>query len=273
MPATNGRIFGCNVIDPLLEVRSGTDYTLPVIERSLVFLRELGHDAIEYSHACHFTLAECETIRMITERLGLVPWSLHAWAAADVRTEAGRHHLRRVLSTAMENAEALGVGIVVHHPSGGNVALEAETLAELIRPGIRLAFENMDTVQSMEYAILLADAVGPTRAGVCADTGHAALGDLGAARAIRMAGRWLITTHLQDNHGKHDDHMPPGDGTIDWNSVVAALNEVQYPGCVMLELTDQPNSGDRRAHITDELRRGAEAARALAAKLKTISTL
>jgi len=81
----------------------------------------------------------------------------------------------------------------------------------------------------------------------------------------------LITTHLQDNRGVRDDHMPPGDGAIDWGAVAAALCEVGYVGCVLLELTDQPDTGERRAGIEDELARGARAAEALAAKLPPVA--
>ncbi len=276
MPASNGRIFGCNVIDPLLEVKGGTDYSLAITERSLTFLKGLGHDAIEYSHACHWSEAECAAVRQMTARIGLLPWSLHAWAGGDVMTEEGRAGTSKVLSIATRNAEALGVATIVHHPNGQRLdrdedrerlKVEAELLAGLARPGLRFAVENGASLGTMEYLLALAELVGPEKVGVCVDSGHAALGDLGPGRAIRMAGQRLITTHLQDNLGQRDDHMPPGDGTIDWDDVAAALGEIGYPGCVLLELTDQPNTDERRASIQEELARGARAAEALAEKL------
>ena len=276
MPASNGRIYGCNVIDPLLEVTGGKDYSLAITERSLVFLKELGHDAIEYSHACHWSEAECEAVREMTARIGLIPWSLHAWAGGDVTTEEGRANTAKVLSIATRNAEALGVPTIVHHPNGQHLdrdedherlRIEADLLGGLARPGVCFAVENGSGLGTMEYLLALADLVGPERMGVCVDTGHAALGNLGPGRAIRMAGPRLITTHLQDNLGQRDDHMPPGDGKIDWDDIAAALGEIGYPGCVLLELTDQPSTDERRASIKEELARGARAARILAEKL------
>jgi len=276
MPASNGRLFGCNVIDPLLQVRGGEDYSLPITKRSLAFLKEIGHDAVEFSHACHWSVPECESVRRMTARIGLIAWSLHAWAGGDVLTEEGRRSTANVLTVAVRNAQALGVGIIVHHPDGQKLdsdedrrrlAAEAELLSGLAAPGVRFALENGATLPTMEYLLALADALGPDQAGVCVDTGHAALGDLGPGRAIRMAGRRLITTHLQDNRGQHDDHMPPGDGSIHWDDIAVALNEIRYPGCVMLELTDQPPDALRRVTIKEELTRGALAARRLAEKL------
>jgi sugar phosphate isomerase/epimerase len=86
-----------------------------------------------------------------------------------------------------------------------------------------------------------------------------------------MAGARLITTHLQDNRGQQDDHMPPGDGTIDWDDVAAALTEIRYPGCVLLELTDQPSDAMRRVTIQEELQRGQRAAKALAERLPALA--
>jgi len=279
MPAPNGRIFGCNVIDPLLEVRGGTDYSLAITERSLAFLKEIGHDAIEYSHACHWSVEDCEAVREMTARIGLIPWSLHAWAGGDVMTEEGRANTSKVLGIATRNAQALGVPTIVHHPNGQRLdrdedheraRTEADLLAGLAVPGVRFALENGASLPTLEYAIALAEALGPERAGICVDTGHAALGDLGPGRALRTAGGRLITTHLQDNRGERDDHMPPGDGAIDWDDVVAALTEIGYPGCVLLELTDQPYDAMRRVTIRDELTRGAKAARSLAGRLPAL---
>jgi sugar phosphate isomerase/epimerase len=264
-------LTGRNVIDPELVVTRGEDYTLEITERSLRNIRELGHEAVEYSHACHWTEAECAHVREMTAAIGLKPWSLHAWAGGDVLVEKEARRTVEVLTIAVRNALALGVGVIVHHPSGltphrERVAREAELIAGVWQPGVRFALENSETMASLEYAIDLCDRLGPDRAGICVDTGHAALGDLGPARAIRTAGPRLITTHIQDNHGQSDEHLPPFDGTIDGSGVAEALAEIRYPGCLMLELTDQPST-DRRAGIKEELARGAAAAKWLAERV------
>lgn len=269
MAKAERRMIGCNVIDPLLEVKGGTDYSLEITERSLAFLREIGHEATEFSHACHWSEEECVSVRAMAERIGILPWSLHAWAAGDVLTDDGAAETVEVLTTAVRNALILGTERIVHHPSGKKLEdeadrrrlkAEADLLAGVWRPGVRFALENGGPLATMDYLIALVDLLGPDKAGVCVDTGHAALGDLGPGRAIRMAGARLITTHIQDNHGERDDHMPPWDGTIDWEDVIAALNEVDYRGCVLLELTDQPADAARRPVIREELRRGQRAA-------------
>jgi sugar phosphate isomerase/epimerase len=72
------------------------------------------------------------------------------------------------------------------------------------------------------------------------DTGHAVLHGMTPADAIRLMGPLLLTTHLQDNLGKQDDHLPPGRGGIDWPGTLAALREVKYKGMLMVEISDCP---------------------------------
>jgi sugar phosphate isomerase/epimerase len=265
-------IIGCNTIDPLLQVKVGEDYDLPTTRRSLQFLKDTGFDAVEYSHALHWTDAEVAAVRDMTAEVGLVPWSLHAWVGGDVLTAEGVAGTEQILARAAEIAVALGVGNVVHHTNGATLAgdgperlaAEAAVLRRCHRPGMRFALETMSTLAHCEYMLALADALWPDVAGVNVDTGHANLGDLGAARAIRLAGHRLITTHLQDNHGERDEHLPPGGGLIDWDDVAAALAEIGYAGCLMLELTDQPSPDRRAVGVTDEIARGAAKARWLA---------
>jgi sugar phosphate isomerase/epimerase len=119
----------------------------------------------------------------------------------------------------------------------------------------------------MRYILRLRDLVGAENLGFCVDTGHAALGDLGAARAVRLAGSRLYTTHLQDNWGKRDDHLPPGRGSIAWAEVFAALEEVGYARTLMLELTDMAEGRPYDQRL--ELAQGAANARDLASRYLT----
>jgi sugar phosphate isomerase/epimerase len=74
--------------------------------------------------------------------------------------------------------------------------------------------------------------------GLAIDTGHAHLVHSAPAETL-AAGAWLRTTHVHDNHGKQDVHLPPGHGTIDWTAWVEALDQIGYEGPVMLECIRQ----------------------------------
>ena len=67
--------------------------------------------------------------------------------------------------------------------------------------------------------------------GICMDVGHAfIMGDL--ADAIEACSGHLITTHLHDNNGKSDDHLAPGEGSIDWPLALMSLQKIGYDGDV-----------------------------------------
>jgi len=46
----------------------------------------------------------------------------------------------------------------------------------------------------------------------------------------------IANVHMSDNHGKWEDHLPPGEGIIDFPAVFAALRENGYTGPANLEM-------------------------------------
>ena len=81
------------------------------------------------------------------------------------------------------------------------------------------------------------------------DTGHAQISaDLPGE--TRAAEKYLQSTHVHDNDGKHDTHLVPGQGSIDWRAWAQALNTIQYQGPIILEcireLRNRPELIDSR---------------------------
>lgn len=66
--------------------------------------------------------------------------------------------------------------------------------------------------------------------GHCQHTGHDVVAD------VLEAGSRLDHLHLHDNHGGKDEHLPIGEGIIDFEAFVKALKKVDYTGLYMLEL-------------------------------------
>jgi len=79
------------------------------------------------------------------------------------------------------------------------------------------------------------DAMDSIEVGVCLDTGHAFLsGDL--HNLLYKLGGHLRMIHAHDNGGHGDDHLPPGDGRVDWELVVRMLAACHFRGAFILEL-------------------------------------
>jgi sugar phosphate isomerase/epimerase len=69
------------------------------------------------------------------------------------------------------------------------------------------------------------------------DVGHAfMMGDLGDA--IETCAEHLVTTHLHDNKRTSDDHLAPGEGSIDWPATLMALQKIGYEGAWMFEVAN-----------------------------------
>ncbi|MBQ7338796.1 MAG: sugar phosphate isomerase/epimerase [Clostridia bacterium] len=74
----------------------------------------------------------------------------------------------------------------------------------------------------------------------CIDTGHSnkamRFGNPTPADVIRRVGSDIAVLHLNDNDTLTDQHKPPLSGTIDWEDVLTALDEVGYGGVYNMEL-------------------------------------
>lgn len=78
-------------------------------------------------------------------------------------------------------------------------------------------------------------AMTTTHVGVCLDTGHAYLARNLDSAMHKLAG-YLKMVHASDNSGHHDDHLPPGEGHIDWVNVLRKLDDSGFQGSIMLEI-------------------------------------
>lgn len=101
-----------------------------------------------------------------------------------------------------------------------------------------------------------------TDVGVCLDTGHAYLaGEIGTA--MHKLSRHLRMVHASDNRGHYDDHLPPGQGAIDWPHLCGMLRDNSFRGSIMMEIAGR----DEPAKILDGARRARQFLRRTAWKL------
>ena len=167
----------------------------------------------------------------------------------DERAEA-----QRELLLAVEAAAQLDVRHIVLHPGPESshrppvsqlyeCLQRASEIMQVValrceERGISLALENMlphllfGRVRDLLW--LLGD-MESLNVGTCLDTGHAFFsGDL--HRILYKLSGHLAMIHVNDNHGHHDDHLPPGDGSIEWMPLLGQLAQTQFRGTLILEL-------------------------------------
>ncbi|MBU0479283.1 sugar phosphate isomerase/epimerase [bacterium] len=64
---------------------------------------------------------------------------------------------------------------------------------------------------------------------ICVDTNHSNIKE-NLIEVIKLSGKRIIDVHISDNHGIEEEHLPPGDGIIDFPQVVRTLKNLGYKG-------------------------------------------
>jgi sugar phosphate isomerase/epimerase len=129
--------------------------------------------------------------------------------------------------------------------------------------GIRVVAENLietnvhfEDTWTLDGVIALHDSWQADLKGVCLDTGHAHQAGLDPAAALRRLGSRVKHLHLHDNHGGPiDEHLPIGDGTIDWDPFFAALDEIGFEGYGVFEFGPAPRQREALAALAERFSR------------------
>ena len=215
---------------------------------------ELAMDPPEAHHEKLLAQSKAIEAGLIRHRMGLVCHLPTFLSTADLTAgirRASRHEIRASIAVAAR----MGARRLVLHPSyisgmGRHVPALAETYArKSLDEAVRWAaeakidlclenlFENLTPFGTMEdWAQCFATY---PRLGLALDVGHAHIGPEGMARIltfIRRFGARLRHLHVSDNMGRRDDHLPIGEGRIDFPAVAAALNAIGYQNGITLEI-------------------------------------
>lgn len=88
-------------------------------------------------------------------------------------------------------------------------------VSEAERLGTVIAVENIFEKEPSTLKLLM-DSIESKNFGICIDAGHLRVfSKVDMEEWFRVLGPKIAEVHLHDNHGKHDDHLPLGEGSID----------------------------------------------------------
>lgn len=121
------------------------------------------------------------------------------------------------------------------------------------RLGTRVVLEN--TVEKTpELLAKVAEILNDESFGLCLDTGHANLtSDLKLSGWVKGMGRWLRHVHLHDNNGKEDEHLPVGEGNIDFAELFGTLSGTAPDVTLSLEVGAAPGAVMKNLRAVREL--------------------
>lgn len=228
---------------------------------SLEVVRKAGFDMVEVcslpQHLDYHDESALQGAALKLEELWMEAHSFHAPFAPDIDItspeRARRNAARDEIQRAAAAAAILGTKYFILHPGPetgeiprtermgrmGNAAGVLEEVAERCRElGVRLVLENMLPhlfAGPIRDLLWLLGSLARTDVGICLDTGHAHLaGDLERV-AHKLSGH-LWSIHVNDNRNHRDDHLPPGDGAVDWETLLRQLDHGGYRGALILEI-------------------------------------
>ncbi|ADH85924.1 sugar phosphate isomerase/epimerase family protein [Desulfurivibrio alkaliphilus] len=258
---------------------TGCFYRTSIFE-CLPLIREHGFSMLEIcSHPDHLDYHDLALVRRAARQLeawSLEAYSFHAPFAAglDITSPAAAQRRRSIdeMLAAVEAAALLGARYLVLHPGpekelqpepgeylqrrqNGVLALN-EIAARCRLRQVQLVLENMLPHLFCGDISELLRCLGAVReggVGTCLDTGHAVLSGELFHIATTLAGS-LKMIHASDNHGHYDDHLPPGQGGIDWLPLLGHLQRMGFAGGIILEL-----NGDAKIDPETMLREAARA--------------
>ncbi len=251
-------------------ISTGCFYKTDILQ-ALPIVRDGGFNLIEVcsfpSHLDYHNPSHVADAAALMTKLGIEANSFHAPFADKIDISSLNKPQRlaavREVFTAIDAAHTLKARYLVLHPgpeSSGKPPSEeryhrmlsaAASLNEIARRcrelGLILLLENMLPHLMFGHTsdiLFLLGAIRETNVGTCLDTGHAFLsGDL--RTVVHKLSGHLRMLHVNDNLGDHDGHLPPGEGAIDWTSLIRQLRQWRFHGPLILELADSGESPER----------------------------
>ena len=243
-------------------------------------IKEGGFDWIEVcstpSHLNYHSSGDVEQAHLRIRELELKACSFHAPFAEHIdissTSDSIRKNALREISLAAEAAMLLEATCFVIHPGPEHefvgderhhverLKYTSESLFQIAghcrQLGIRCVLENKLphlVFSRIDDLVFILDATVMTRVGICLDTGHAHL-----ARALEgmvaVLAPFLCMIHAHDNRASADEHLPPGEGSIDWMPLASGLKAAHFHGLVVLELAGSREPGE----IMNSARRGKQ---------------
>jgi len=212
----------------------------------------------------HFDYTNREHVRELAEWFrsnGLQAFSLHApmWpdyemgrAGAPAVNVVHPEKARRIdamdeIKRALETAEHIPFRNMVMHlgeryDGWSQRTMEfaeaaLEHLGAFARPlGVRVLVENLlSDPTTPEHLITILELGHLDGIGVCLDLGHAHI-TVGVHEAITALNQRIVSMHVHDNGGAKDEHLWPGDGTIDWAAVREDVHALKTAPAAVLEI-------------------------------------
>ena len=230
-------------------------YELP-LEQRLRLIADTGFSttSVWFGHEEEMVRdGHADRIPALVRDTGLILENVHApfWHSNFLWAESAsdRATIRQELADTLLFCGKHRIPIMVMHLSAGNsppppgqdgLRLLRDLVKQAEDLGVTIALENAEGYGNHYLEFVFSNIHSPNL-GFCYDSSHDFIAGEFRGKALEKWGSLLVTTHLSDNKGINDDHLLPGRGTIDWETVMKYFPKSSYKGTLMLEV-DEPEA-------------------------------
>ena len=244
-----------------LAVSTLNQLTEPIPIHEAVFnIAKTGIKLIEirasiWANPCHYSYHMPEQTKELEKALkacAVKAVSFHPPIRCDLSALDSKEKRKAVdeFKYAMNIAAGLGAKNVVVHPGtkiedadkyDRHRAQSMDSIVELFKysreKGLALLLENMVDGCLCSNVVKLSEFIkdiGEPGIKVCLDIGHANLKNE-VTSGLKVLKDRLAQLHISDNNGVEDQHLPPGEGRIDWDLFRTVLKEIEFNGPLIYE--------------------------------------
>lgn len=224
-------------------------------------IADRGFDFLELAMdppMAHYTVLENEGVAVknaLKERALSLICHLPTFVSIADLTDSLRQASLAEMCASLKTAAGLGAAKVVFHP--GAIRGMGQFVPDTAR---RYCLQSMDAINQLATELDLTSCVENMFPGYGAfyeadeydllferypamqmtlDIGHAHIGDVDDRRIKQFAERFaprINHLHISDNAGTADEHLPPGDGSIDFQWLVQFLKAAGFDATVTFEI-------------------------------------
>ncbi len=107
-----------------------------------------------------------------------------------------------------------------------------------IKIGLEVVNKNVfDLINKSNDALRMIECVGSDNLGIVLDSGHLYLSGESIENAVISVRKQLLQIHVNDNDGKKQQNLVPGEGSFNFMEFFKTLKKIGYDGVVSAEIT------------------------------------
>jgi sugar phosphate isomerase/epimerase len=236
---------------PEISISSCFDYNVP-LDKQIPLIAEAGFTHISLgSNTEHSGITSRERRQQLKNLLNHSRISIDTIHSPQLVAPGGITRVRETIAAAAD----LKVPIVVVHigpfeldeseltnylTSALNLFGELEPV--LKETGIRLALENLMPGPATALVVQSLARLNPRHFGFCYDSSHEQIDGPRPFELLDSLRDRVIAVHLSDRIREYVDHVPPGEGFIDWPALTASLKKTSFTGPLLFEVMVEHSS-------------------------------